>query len=190
LLTRSSHHRAPSFVDQLRLPSISHGIHSSVSEPPTSAHIMSPDVNSLAASEPSSYVGSPTSNQPRRISSNSTATASETILNNPPSPHLSQLSSLHAAAAINAGLQRSPSSNQSSLSQARRRSSVAANINLNNPAIPGPGEMQSPNAGHAFGSPPSSRSLMNYADPNHHRAPSLGQIHQELENEQEAQVVR
>jgi len=31
---------------------------------------------------------------------------------------------------------------------------------------------------------------MNYADPNHHRAPSLGQIHQELENEQEAQVVR
>ena len=146
---------------------------------------MSPDVNSLASLESHSYEGS---HQPRRTSSNSIATASETFLNNPPSPRASQSSSLHAAAAINAGLQRSPSSNRSTLNEARRRSSLVGNIN--NPDITGPGEMQSPNTGHGFGSPPSSRSPLQYADPNHHRAPSLGQIHQELENEQEAQVVR
>lgn len=148
---------------------------------------MSPDVNSLAAVGSSSNSTSPTQTQQRRVSSNNIATTSDTILNNPPSPRSPQLSSLHAAAAINAGLQRSSSSNSPTLSQARRRSSLAAN--MNNPAIPGPGEMQPPSAGHTINSPPTSRSPLNYADPNHHRAPSLGQIHQELENEQEAQVV-
>jgi len=149
---------------------------------------MSPDVNSLASSRSPSNSTSPILSHQRRVSYSNVATPGDTILTNPPSPRSPQLSSLHAAAAINAGLQRSPSSNTASLSQARRRSSLAAN--MNNPAIPGPGEMQPVSAGHAIGSPPTSRSPMNYADPNHHRAPSLGQIHQELENEQEAQVVR
>jgi len=37
---------------------------------------------------------------------------------------------------------------------------------------------------------PSNRDSFSTADPHHQRAPSLGQIHQQLENEQEAQVVR
>lgn len=40
------------------------------------------------------------------------------------------------------------------------------------------------------GSPGLRDPLMNTADPNHQRTPSLGQIHQQLENEQEAQVNR
>lgn len=148
---------------------------------------MSPDVNSIASSRSPSNHTSPIVSAQRRGANNNIATPGDTISNNPPSPRSPQLSSLHAAAAINAGLQRSPSSNPPSLSQARRRSSLAAN--MNNPAIPGPGEMQPPSAGHTINSPPTSRSPLNYADPNHHRAPSLGQIHQELENEQEAQVV-
>lgn len=40
------------------------------------------------------------------------------------------------------------------------------NMHLTDPNLPGPGEMAQ-----------------------HHRAPSLGEIHQQLENEQEAQVV-
>ena len=43
------------------------------------------------------------------------------------------------------------------------------NLHLNDAAMPGPGEMQ---------------------DSHHHRAPSLGQVHQELESEQEGQVNR
>jgi hypothetical protein len=43
------------------------------------------------------------------------------------------------------------------------------NLHLNDAQMPGPGELQ---------------------EARHHRAPSLGQMHQELENEQEAQVNR
>jgi len=56
------------------------------------------------------------------------------------------------------------------------------NLNLNDPTIPGPGELQMSPGGrmHSAGWP---------ASPHHQRAPSLGELHQELENEQEAQVV-
>lgn len=47
------------------------------------------------------------------------------------------------------------------------------NFHLNDPTLPSPGELQP-------GSP----------RPGHHRQPSLGELHQELENEQEAQVNR
>ena len=62
------------------------------------------------------------------------------------------------------------------------------NLQLNDPAIPAPGEMAadqllSPSSPQLLsGSPPT-------ADPHHHRAPSLGELHQELEAEQEAHVV-
>ena len=72
------------------------------------------------------------------------------------------------------------------------------NLNLNDPSLPGPGELQSSDhrssIGHSFrtssphsigGSP-----IIATGDPHHQRAPSLGEIHQELEQEQEAQVVR
>ena len=79
------------------------------------------------------------------------------------------------------------------------------NLNLNDPSMPGPGELATSSdsrgpgdhrssIGHAFGSGSpgrlaSSPSLA-MGDPHHQRAPSLGEIHQELEQEQEAQVVR
>lgn len=56
------------------------------------------------------------------------------------------------------------------------------NLQLNDPSVPAPGEMVSEHH-HPTGSP-----LMSI--PQHHRAPSLGELHQELEAEQEAHVVR
>ena len=64
------------------------------------------------------------------------------------------------------------------------------NLQLNDPAMPGPGELaseQSPSAQRLSPQPLSGSPLM--ADPHHHRAPSLGELHQELEAEQEAHVV-
>jgi hypothetical protein len=64
--------------------------------------------------------------------------------------------------------------------RARRRSSIRMNLNLNDPALPAPGEMQSP----------SGRSRAPWPhSPHHERTPSLGELHQELEYEQEGQVV-
>jgi hypothetical protein len=55
------------------------------------------------------------------------------------------------------------------------------NLNLNDPAVPAPGEMQRS---------PSARSRGPPQSPHHERAPSLGELHQELEYEQEGQVNR
>ena len=124
--------------------------------------------------------------------------------------------SLQAAATMNAGLQheptrrttpsgnfygldlsnRKPGSSSSSLSRhrsspqaGRRRSAVLMNLQLNDPSIPAPGEMVSEESGLTTASPrPISGSPL-LADPHHHRAPSLGELHQELEAEQEAHVV-
>jgi hypothetical protein len=65
--------------------------------------------------------------------------------------------------------------------RARRRSSIRMNLNLNDPAVPAPGEMQRS---------PSARSRGPPQSPHHERAPSLGELHQELEYEQEGQVNR
>ena len=70
------------------------------------------------------------------------------------------------------------------------------NLQLNDPALPGPGELvadeqpgrlsrQTTSPQPLSGSP-----LLTGGDPHHNRAPSLGELHQELEAEQEAQVVR
>lgn len=152
---------------------------------------MPPDLNSLPASNHSPVGGNtPLQQRPRRISLSN----ADSFRPSPPSPRSPSLSSLQAAAAINAGLQRSPSNvsparNNPGLE--RRRSSLMNNFSINDPAIPGPGELQQSNASNG-GSPRLGRRSIAYgtADPNHQRQPSLGEIHQELENEQEAQVNR
>ncbi|KAF2004588.1 hypothetical protein P154DRAFT_403240, partial [Amniculicola lignicola CBS 123094] len=90
---------------------------------------------------------------------------------------------------LNAGIQHEDARRTSSGSvrrdfeRARRRSSIRLNLNLNDPAVPAPGEMQMSPAGRSHGPwAPSS--------PHHERAPSLGELHQELEYEQEGQVNR
>ena len=80
----------------------------------------------------------------------------------------------------------------------RRRSQVAINLNLNDPTLPSPGELSSSdtrtNLNYSFvsASPPTigGRSAIATGDPHHQRQPSLGEIHNELEQEQEAQVNR
>ncbi|KAL8665744.1 MAG: hypothetical protein Q9202_002054 [Teloschistes flavicans] len=117
----------------------------------------------------------------------------------------SSSNSLAAAATINAGIQQQDSRRSSVSSrsnqppsqpgrQERRRSNVPMNLNLNDPTLPGPGELQSSDhrssIGHNFRtSSPQSLGSPTTAPP-HHRAPSLGELHQELEQEQEAQVNR
>lgn len=82
----------------------------------------------------------------------------------------------------------------------RRRSAAGMNVNLNEAtgaASGNPGEVpwseHRSSMGHAFrtASPSShgSSPVFATADPHHQRAPSLGELHQELEQEQEAQVV-
>ncbi len=124
-----------------------------------------------------------------------------------PSPRSSSMS-LAAAASINAGIQHQDSRRSSSSSanrnrggeagrHERSRSNVMMNLHLNDPELPGPGELQGSehrtSTGHSFttASPPSIGGSPTVAtgDPHHHRAPSLGEIHQELEQEQEAHVV-
>lgn len=147
---------------------------------------MAPDLNSL----PPSRSPSGTPLQPRPTGS--------------PSPRSSSLS-LAASATINAGIQNEDSRRSSSSSNRnrpsvqvgrseRRRSNVAMNLNLNDPSLPGPGELQAgdprSSIGHSFrnASPHSIGGSPTMA--HHQRAPSLGELHQELEQEQEAQVVR
>ncbi|KAI4958304.1 hypothetical protein J4E86_003902 [Alternaria arbusti] len=130
---------------------------------------MAPDLNTL----PASPHASPSPRNQSPTNSRSMAT----------SPH-----SLAATAAMNAGIHneetRRPSSGsmRRDVERARRRSSIRMNLNLNDPAIPAPGEMQQS---------PSSRSRGPWPhSPHHERAPSLGELHQELEYEQEGQVNR
>lgn len=65
------------------------------------------------------------------------------------------------------------------------------NIQINDPSLPAPGEMATEqSAYHRTSSPQPLSASPSLADPHHHRAPSLGELHQELEAEQEAHVVR
>lgn len=125
-------------------------------------------------------------------------------MDGPSSPTLRAATSLQAAATLNAGLQleepsrRSSSSSQSrhrqSPSTGRRRSQVMMNLQIADPSVPGPGEMVSENQGSGLrGMSPhfsASPQPLYAGEPRHFRAPSLGELHQELENEQEFRVNR
>lgn len=67
------------------------------------------------------------------------------------------------------------------------------NLQLNDPGVPSPGEMINENhvSSYSTSSPQSlaGSPIISTGDPHHFRTPSLGEIHQELEQEQEAQVV-
>ncbi|PGH05748.1 hypothetical protein GX51_02719 [Blastomyces parvus] len=156
---------------------------------------MPPDINSLPPSRATSH--SPY--QPRTYS-NST----EAPLGQSPSPHSSSIS-LAAAATMNAtdrSRRSSVSANRGSPHanrvHERRRSTVPMNLNLNDPTLPGPGELSSSDHRSSIGSSYRTHSPTSIGgnpaiatgDPHHQRTPSLGEIHQELEQEQEAQVNR
>jgi hypothetical protein len=143
---------------------------------------MPPDLNSLPPSPaPSSPLLQHTSSrtlateQPRSMSQSS---SSPTVPASHTPPH-----SLAAAATMNAGIHTEDLRRQSSgsmrreVERARRRSSIRMNLNLNDPGLPAPGEMQTGRSGQWPHSP------------HHERTPSLGELHQELEYEQEGQVV-
>ncbi|EME47604.1 hypothetical protein DOTSEDRAFT_69524 [Dothistroma septosporum NZE10] len=151
---------------------------------------MPPDLNSLPASSSRTrpnMSASPLPRQSRRISSSGDNTRPS-----PPPPQSPTLSSLQAAAVINSGLHRSPSSDSPSIE--RRRSSLMNNLHLNDPSIPSPGELQQTNGSNGSSSGSSQLRRRSFvlptADPHRQRQPSLGALHQELENEQEAQVNR
>ncbi|KAF2451132.1 hypothetical protein P171DRAFT_451428 [Karstenula rhodostoma CBS 690.94] len=141
---------------------------------------MPPDLNSLPASS------TPPTNTPLQARGPPTEQQSRTMSQSPSHtpPH-----SLAAAATMNAGIHNEDLRRQSSgtmrreVERARRRSSIRMNLNFNDPAIPAPGEMQTSPSSRGLGAPwPHS--------PHHERAPSLGDLHQELEYEQEGQVNR
>ena len=141
---------------------------------------MAPDLNSL-----------PPSPNPIAIRARSPRTMSQQDTSHiPAQSHSPSSHSLAAAAALNAGLHSDGSrrSSNSSLrdvrNERRRRSSIRMSLNLNDPTIPGPGELQQL-------SPRASRSGSSAVpgSPHHQRAPSLGELHQEWESEQEMQVV-
>lgn len=176
---------------------------------------MAPDLNSLSPSTSSPLSEPPTSSTPTRRVMSSLITESAVVPphhqngdgSTSPSPR-SASTSLQAAATLNAGLQhvervrRSSSSSLSRYRQSpvagRRRSQVLMNLQIADPTVPAPGEMVSENhqlaSLHRTTSPqPFSGSpllLPSGGDPHHNRTPSLGELHQELENEQEFQVNR
>jgi len=154
---------------------------------------MPPDLNSLPPSTPTN---------PSALQSRSTITAMSTPQHENSSNQRPSTHSLAAAATMNAA-DRSPSNSRGSprldrRASERRRSQVMMNLTLNDPAIPAPGELSSSDQrsslGHAFSAASPSgiggRQTLATGDPNHHRQPSLGDIHNELEQEQEAQVNR
>lgn len=170
---------------------------------------MAPDLNSL----PPSRSGSGSPSMARAMASSGEVAA---LRGQSPSP-LSRTSSLQATAAVNAGLHQeerrrlpfhspkvptdlfagSPintaTRNRQISHPGRRRSNVIMNLQLNDPTVPGPGEMVNEAHLSSYSTvSPSSLSgspIISSGDPHHLRNPSLGEIHQELEQEQEAQVV-
>lgn len=162
------------------------GLHLTQILPPR-LKIAMPDIDSL-----------PSSRSPSRIHANGSDNRHS------PSPRASS-SSLAAAATINAGIQHEDSRRSSITSNRgrpspqighseRRRSN--AFLSSYDPALPGPGELQtgdlraSATTSHTFRtSSPHGLGSPILAPHRRDRAPSLGKLHQELEAEQEAQVV-
>lgn len=160
---------------------------------------MAPDLNSLppSRSSTSSPLHARNHTSSSRSSSVAPSQAATTATMNPnPNPNptpfgstdLSHRSSL-------SGHRSSPQSTRASISEGRRRSHL--NLNDSPSATAGAGiehyEHRSPSFSNYFrtASPSSlgGSPIIATGDPHHQRAPSLGELHQELEQEQEAQVV-
>ncbi|KAI0193472.1 hypothetical protein F4808DRAFT_442239 [Astrocystis sublimbata] len=163
----------------------------------------------------SSSGGVPGDRDPTGISTSVSVSGSTSAVSgeSPSASPRSAAVSLQAAATVNAGLQHEPGRRTSSNSLSRqrhspqagrRRSSVLMNLQLNDPTVPAPGEMPASESGATTGQgqghpphqlmaspqPLPASPLMTARDPYHNRTPSLGELHQELEAEQEAQVNR
>ena len=72
----------------------------------------------------------------------------------------------------------------------RRRSSLLNNFALNDPTIPAPGEMQQSHGARSGRRSSVVSPVILGGDPHHHRQPSLGELHQALEVENEGTVNR
>ncbi|KAI0444065.1 hypothetical protein F4803DRAFT_277882 [Xylaria telfairii] len=172
---------------------------------------MAPDLNSLPPSSPVAVPlrtmtnGNLGASASTGASAESASISAAAVRGESPSPSSRSASvSLQAAATVNAGLQHEPGRRTSSGSLSRqrhspqagrRRSTVLMNLQLNDPGVPAPGEMVLESGGNPLHpamspQPLSSSPLLTGRDPHHNRAPSLGELHQELEAEQEAQVNR
>lgn len=159
---------------------------------------MAPDLNSLPPSRSSNT--SPTMSRTAPNPGESPAHMNVRAQSPSPSPR-SASTSLQAAAAVNAGLQQEENTRRGSTSRhrqastashsGRRRSTVLNALQMNDPTLPPQGEIVSESQNRTAspmsltGSP-----ITASGDHRHYRAPSLGEIHQELEQEQEAQVNR
>ncbi|KAI3332512.1 hypothetical protein HD806DRAFT_197730 [Xylariaceae sp. AK1471] len=161
---------------------------------------MAPDLNSLP---PSSPVAVPVRAMTTSTTSTNGSGESAVRGDSPSASPRSASLSLQAAATMNASLQHEPGRRTSSGSLSRqrqspqagrRRSAVLMNLQLNDPSVPAPGEMivEGGINTHRTLTPRSltTSPLLTGRDPHHNRAPSLGELHQELEAEQEAQVNR
>lgn len=156
-----------------------------------------PDINSLTPSPSAS--GSPS--QPR-VPPNPTASSSRSssisqAANNPsavgssagPHSHESRRSSTSSNTRHRAGGV-SPRAGR----HERQRSGVGPNLNPSEAPPPASGELHASEHrplvhGFRTSSPQTVSPLLATADPHHQRTPSLGELHQQLEQEQEAQVV-
>ncbi|APA05525.1 hypothetical protein sscle_01g002950 [Sclerotinia sclerotiorum 1980 UF-70] len=159
---------------------------------------MAPDLNSLPPSRSSTT--SPSMSRSTPIPTEHPAHTNIRGQSPSPSPR-SASTSLQAAAAVNAGLQQEENTRRSSTSRqrqastashsGRRRSTVLMNLQMNDPTLPPQGEIVSESQNRTASPMSFTGSPINASgDPHHFRAPSLGEIHQELEQEQEAQVNR
>ncbi|KAE8357077.1 hypothetical protein BDV27DRAFT_139982 [Aspergillus caelatus] len=157
---------------------------------------MCPDINSLPPSRSSS--ASPrqarnlhTSSDSQQHSSSGFSPASATVSNN----NNNNQNNHHHTSEV--PRRPSRSSRAGMPGPERRRSAAGANFNLNNNEPTGdsmaPSDHRSSLGPHGLRtSSPSSLGgspIIATGDPHHQRAPSLGELHQELEQEQEAQVV-
>ncbi|QMW42216.1 hypothetical protein AFCA_009199 [Aspergillus flavus] len=158
---------------------------------------MCPDINSLPPSRSSSASprqarNLPTSSDSQQHSSSGFSPASATMSNN----NNNNQNNHHQTSEVPRRLSRS--SRAGMPGPERRRSAAGANFNLNNNEPTGdsmaPSDHRSSLGPHGLRtSSPSSLGgspIIATGDPHHQRAPSLGELHQELEQEQEAQVNR
>ncbi|KAE8131191.1 hypothetical protein BDV38DRAFT_288943 [Aspergillus pseudotamarii] len=158
---------------------------------------MCPDINSLPPSRSSSASprqtrNLPTSSDSQQHSSSGFSPALATVSNN----NNNNQNNYHHTSEVPRRPSRSSRAGMSG--PERRRSAAGANFNLNNNEPTGdsmaPSDHRSSLGPHGLRtSSPSSLGgspIIATGDPHHQRAPSLGELHQELEQEQEAQVNR